>query len=302
MFETGTRIMILASSRRKGPGPRKGSVGYVSTTRQFDYFQNFTASLHEVFFTRYGFEETRRIERKPVICAFPILKEGEDTPLQVKSFIRRVISPKHEKDWNSVRASFDVNASVPIAVAVPDNVNKIDITEAPDNEFKAWTHSINYNQRIIHRIHEALMRGHFVNSKDSRICEENLELLRAMGSDRDFRDVTLSDITATKQRKELFVSTVRMLMSVLLGGVNNDTEMKLIAHGVMAAFGISSKDDKVQRLYSSLAASMFRPQALFVAEQVIESKGDEDFKKQMKVVKQTRDELLRLSSRLEVAE
>ena len=300
MFEKGTRILILASTRRKGAGPRKGSVGYVSTCVHDEYSRDFIASSNEVFFTRYGFEESKRMERKHIISVFPVTQDGEDVPTQVKSCIRRIISPKNDKTWNELRSSFGAALSVPIVIAVPDSINKINLVEDDDIEFKAWAQSILYNPWFLHKAHETLMRGHFKNAKDALISEFNLNKLREMSNDKDYRSVVLSDISSDRANKEHFINIIR-LFTVLFGVKDHRDEMVHAIREIRSAFG---KEKGLFRRHALpyLSSHLFNSVDLMVVQESAKIANDKEFKSVVDMIMQTRSELLRLSSRLEMSE
>lgn len=83
MFDTGTRVVVLASSTKKGFGPKRGSIGYVSSQQPTSFIHHmnphdslsFLSMPITVAFSRYGFEEKRRCEFRTVINVLPVIVE-----------------------------------------------------------------------------------------------------------------------------------------------------------------------------------------------------------------------------------
>lgn len=86
MIQNGKRSIVVVSSKRKGIGPKVGSIGYVVGNFHAPIYVKelgVYAALCEVLFTRYGFEKSEeRMEKKHFINVFPanILGMGRHDP------------------------------------------------------------------------------------------------------------------------------------------------------------------------------------------------------------------------------
>ena len=148
MFRTGSKIVIVASSKSKGLGPKRGSEGYIGNKLAENIFveYGFVATIFDVFFTRYGFEKGTRNERKRLLFVYPISKgSSEPVETQIKSMIKRVQSPKSKSMWEEVRhemskhsvSPFEPNVTVSntqIALAVPTLTSTTDLSKVNETE------------------------------------------------------------------------------------------------------------------------------------------------------------------------
>jgi len=208
MFDLGTKIVILASTRKKGVGPRKGSVGYASALQNRGTFDHFAlaATLNEVFFFRYGFETQQRLEKKAIISVFPIIKpEQGDIHSQVRSVVKRIHSPKSSKVWDEIRAYFDVVPRVPITLAAPLSCCRTNMSEASKKEFYAWMESLLLSSN--------LGSHHIANAKMPSLSMDTLEMIRNMIMDRGYKQSRMEDFTSSDKYKKQTLEFMRPLLA-----------------------------------------------------------------------------------------
>ena len=73
MFDEGAQIQLVASTRRKKAGPRRGSLGFVSEINCSGDIHDIRYYLVTVMFHRFGFEKKTRAEKQRVVMALPFL-------------------------------------------------------------------------------------------------------------------------------------------------------------------------------------------------------------------------------------
>jgi hypothetical protein len=241
MFEPGTKVILVESSLHKTIGPRKGSIGYVSNcsftrtipaiTEGFGSF-NVVASLCEIVFIRFGFEEHGRVERKHVISIFPLIKNGnlfnKDNKKEtikesicgidkhVKDLCNMIASQKDSYLWENIRDNCEVSSSVPVALIVPLSYDTTDLTTCKDVEFKAWITSYLNSIPISKFVDSTGKSSHYTNYNDSILNKsETWGHLHLLTSDRDYRhDYIRNHLMGIEERKECIL-LVRKIIATL---------------------------------------------------------------------------------------
>lgn len=109
MFNIGTRVVVLASSIKKGFGPKRGSIGYVSSQSQSSFADriyphsllSFISTPMTIAFSRYGFEKKRRCELRSVVNILPAFMgevKNVDKAREVKDVINLFQNGEFEKN------------------------------------------------------------------------------------------------------------------------------------------------------------------------------------------------------------
>jgi hypothetical protein len=216
MFDLGTKIVILASTRKKGVGPRKGSVGYASACQNRGIFDQYAlvTTLNEVFFFRYGFETQERVEKKAIISVFPIIKPDQgDIHSQVRSLIKRIHSPKSSQVWDEVRAYYDVVPRVPITLVAPLNCCRTDVSKASTKEFYSWLESLLLGSNLLSFLNDAVSSRHVTNTKMSTINMDSLEMIRNMIMDKGYKQSRMADFSHSAKAKKETVEFLQPLLA-----------------------------------------------------------------------------------------
>lgn len=109
MFNIGTRVVVLASSIKKGFGPKRGSIGYVSSQNQSVFIDriyphsllSFISTPMTIAFSRYGFEKKRRCELRSVVNILPAFMgeiKNVDKAREVKDVINLFQNGEFERN------------------------------------------------------------------------------------------------------------------------------------------------------------------------------------------------------------
>ena len=237
MFEPGTKVILAESSLHKTIGPRKGSIGYVSNcsftraittiTEGFGSF-NVVASLCEIVFIRFGFEEHGRMERKSVISVFPIIKNGRllnsdnkkeinsEIPKQIKDLCRMISTQRDFHLWENVRDVCEVSSNVPVALVIPLNYDITDLTTCNDLEFKAWITSYLNSISLIKFINNTGQSLHYTNYNDVELNKsETWDYLYRLVNDREFRADCIRQYSGGIEEKKKGILLMRRIISAL---------------------------------------------------------------------------------------
>ena len=238
MFEPGTKVILVESSLHKTVGPRKGSIGYVSNslhtriipiiTEEFASF-NVVASLCEIIFIRFGFEERGRAERKTVISLFPVIKNGRmldknnknekekinfDVKEQVEDFCRMIASPKEAYLWEKARDAYDVSNNVPIVLATPISYDTTNLKTCDELEFKTWVTSHLISVPFIKIVSKTIQSLHFTKYNDGALGDSDMwDYLHRLTNDREFRG---GWIQKSVEEREKCILLIRKLVAVIL--------------------------------------------------------------------------------------
>lgn len=160
MFPIASEVTILTSSMKKGTGARRGSIGHVVATGN-PAFLNETGVISQqtlVLFNRFGFEKSKRIEKKWVINVFPFIQlnknveKGFDNERVVSETIKFLRNENYNHDnWTNIRNMYDVDKSVPICFlsTIPHRVK--DLSKNPIT-FGRWMTAHMLNQGFRHQI------------------------------------------------------------------------------------------------------------------------------------------------------
>lgn len=141
MFEIGTKVIVLASSRRTGLGPKRGSVGYISKINQIMYIRpkNLTVFSCTVYFYRFGFEKKIRAEKKKVLALFPYCFIRPD---ETRKLINKLngSGPEGELGYKNLFKAAAIKMDT--CVLGPCFSEISDLTACSDKEFYCWMSSI----------------------------------------------------------------------------------------------------------------------------------------------------------------
>lgn len=230
MFDLGSKIILISSSHGKSTGPRRGSTGYFSQRLASRVFLDYSvcAFFGDVFFTRYGFEKKRRMERKQIINIFPIIKRGigEDIEQQVINTANKLTSEKNNEIQEIIRGYLEAPPTTPIVMASSHGCSE-SMLEGNRTEVRAWVESVLSNQDFCLFLHSAINSGHYRNASVLELrAQQTWERIRVMSMDRNFRRSVLDGWV---KDPELLSSAITLLRSIIimmerkriLGVINN---------------------------------------------------------------------------------
>lgn len=275
MFRIGSKVVIVASTKKKGTGPKRGSECYIGDEKAFGIFPNFgiVASIFEVFFCKYGFEKKRRSERKRVIFVYPIAeKSNSSIEQQIRSLVKRVNSPKSESVWNKVRESFDVMMSTQIVIGVPA-LNKItNLNEVAEEEFMAWTESIFSSSTFCEFVFELTKTGHFNNAKEPRLRSvQNVVNLRSIFSvNKSQKDELVSQMIMSYGGKVQLIEIIRLFLAfensrrdrLVMFAISFDHIFSSLVESYKKRDEIPVRSDVITTLFSKIYPNIFEEKLL----------------------------------------
>jgi hypothetical protein len=208
----GSKVIAVTSSVKKGTGPRRGSIGYIS-----DISTNTTYAGHGVFvqpvkivFTRYGFESKTRKERKPFINMLPIMRkntahdymkktEGVDTTTLFWARMKSVLTRP------AGRSRIAHGILVPL---------EADLMKCGSEEFNIWLGS----HILSRKFYDAMYLITSNNKKlDGVIDTEITNTLLAMASNKNLRSIWMKACQEgpnSRELKKLLIKTIRQITSI----------------------------------------------------------------------------------------
>ena len=161
MFDIGTQVVVLASSTKKGLGPKKGSTGYISSQRKSAFADRINPHSHLSFlsmptivgFSKYGFEEKRRCEFRMVMNILPAFTGGPkkiDKAREVKNIIGLFQSDEFEKNFRWEKwalSSHNMHKPKLVVLAPVRNLKAENMLNQP-MEARAWMESFLRNSVV----------------------------------------------------------------------------------------------------------------------------------------------------------
>ena len=300
MFDLGTKIVILASTRKKGVGPRKGSLGYASSCQNRGTFDQYglAATLNEVFFFRYGFETQERVEKKAIISIFPIIKPDQgDIHDQVRSLVKRVYSPKSSQVWDEIRAYFDVVPRVPITVAAPLNCHRTDLSKVGTKEFYAWLESLFLGTPLLSFLNDAVNSQHVTNSETIGLGLSDLEMFRTMAMDRGFKQARMKEMASDEFTRK---HTVELLRPLIAFAGRWETKNTINGYESYLANSLPMTSGKFppNLLLDHLSTYIYTPAIVAAFRRTLASVGHKQALRVMEDIEYTKAEIMVLSSQL----
>lgn len=205
MFTPGSKIAVIESSCERRLGPKKGSIGYVTSSRNVVIYpmKNYVVTAAEVgvYFTRYGFERKERQERKTIVALLPLKKvlpaekEGlraacVDAVERTKYFIRdrsaldSLFKFKGSHGSNRLVDMLCTGRKTPVVVAAPVSCAGDNPVTMTDIEFSAWLSSHIFNKAFSTFIMEALLERGRLRKNCDIDSEVLVEMLACNGSKR----------------------------------------------------------------------------------------------------------------------
>lgn len=211
MFDLGTKITLIASSHKK-TGPRKNSIGYITTSRNSSssYKDKIVTIPATVKFLRYGNEEKYRFETKQLLLAFPIIANNIENKLKI--FMDTVNSSKYTGLREQLCNRLAMVSNTTVAVAVPMYTPNISFEFCRSEEFYCWFESCLLSQQVGTFINKALLSKHLFKKGTECITAQELCLLRDMIIDKYTRQHVLKDICSHHYERVKWISILRMLL------------------------------------------------------------------------------------------
>jgi hypothetical protein len=228
MFDSGTKVKVLASTRRKKAGPRRGSVGYVGDFEMCLVIPELDvrASLFQVYFHQFGLEKNAsRMEKREVIVLSPTMPMPAKEAKEVIGKLSRKLTTGEDKVWSPVRASFGRKQMTPVVLMAPVYG---DLMRAKANELYCWISSLVTSSDFHQYTGKAHSQGHtwshFMGRKDygplSRRTMQNLNDMSGNTQSRKNWASSLAD--CSKDLKAVAIRDIHIYRSeVIRFAINN---------------------------------------------------------------------------------
>ena len=219
MFSPGTRVVVLASSVSKGLCPKKNSIGYVISASEAysisfgegSKTKQFLISLTEVMFSRYGNEQKRRCEHRPIVNILPIPMSSltPDTSKILNSFVNGEL--KSNSYWNEeVRNMMTEDYKTPVGVIAPAGEFRLNhLSPGNREETSAWMQCLLMDPGFLQSAYDRL--GFLGQAKDKT---EEVNVLRWICESRHNRTNRIELIAWALDRNENLIKTVRVMRTV----------------------------------------------------------------------------------------
>lgn len=243
MFNTGTRIIALASSLSAKTGPKRGSVGYVrdldikdnigniinKNGMFFDESRMWFLKLHLIYFVRYGFEKKSRIESKFFINLVPYLSDHEAKVLALaetslgESSMEQVVDQKIKAVEN-----FDPDRSPfidELRYRITNMYGKVDvytgmITPMPTRKgldtcdiinFEAWLRSMLDDEGLTH-INDVMLNKY--EMLRNAVSADMLDVIGKMRADRHYREDFTAKVSKSPFLRDMLVTSLRKMVAI----------------------------------------------------------------------------------------
>lgn len=287
MFDLGAKIILVASSHHKKTGPRRGSIGYVTTL----YHSQSSIGNKSIFvtpssvrFLRYGNEKRHRFEAKQVLLVFPVIRDNTEESL--KAFINTINADKYVNDWNGVRATMSMPESTPIAIAAPIYTPEVSFKTCTNEELRCWFESCLLSQQISGFVNKALVSRHPFKENIPCVTEQQLIMLREMIISKQVRQAMMNDMWEVAATRNKWIKLIRMVAIVAEGSEQEAIHKNLYE---VAGAGLFSRDGSgtviPTSVYKILTPYIFRNKFEVFKNIFINRKGFPKIIKEMEAIK-----------------
>ena len=223
MFDLGAKIILVASSCHKKTGPRKDSIGYVTSLFHAHASignKSIFVTPASVKFLCYGNEKRHRFETKQVLLVFPFINNPTEGSL--KAFINIINSDKYVNDWNRVRASVSRTDKAPIVMAAPIYTPEISFETCTHEELRCWFESCLLSQQISAFVNKALISSHTFRENIPCITKHRLTMLREMIISKQVRNGIMNDMYEDISLRNELIKIMRMV-TIIAEGFEQET-------------------------------------------------------------------------------
>lgn len=287
MFDLGAKIILVASSCHKKIGPRKDSIGYVTSL----FHSHASIGNKSIFvtpasikFLYYGNEKRHRFETKQVLLVFPFINNPIEGGL--KAFINIINSDKYINEWNNIRASMSMTDKIPIAMAAPIYTPEISFETCTHAELRCWFESCLLSQQTSSFVNKALLSRHTFRGEIPCITKYRLTTLREMIMSKQVRRTIMNDMYEDISLRNEWIKIVRMV-AILAEGFEQEVILNKLYE--ISAASLYDRDDKgvvlPTEVYKILAPYVFRSKFKSFKNVFVNRKGFPKIIKEMEAIK-----------------
>jgi len=262
MFDPGTKVVVLASSIKKGTtGPRKGSVGYInskardSNTVAWDESTRLLTGMVDITFSRYGFEKSNRRETKNVCNFIPVPLRQKNGVIEnaIDDIVQKMETPNFLSKMEYVLQQGipheTINKKPIVILGVPDCCGS-NLVDCSHNEFCCWFESILINNTTnINRIQHIYEGNYYAIGLN--ISLESVKLLLDCVYSNDQRRVFYETVKKDKALRIDAVTTIRKICTITDKRVLNNLNFL----GVASSF--SKSNINYNTFYNYFAGNLF---------------------------------------------
>lgn len=287
MFDLGTKIILVASSCHKKTGPRKDSVGYVTTlfhSQSSICNKNIFVTPASVKFLQYGNEKKHRVETKSILLLFPAIKDCTEESL--KAFINIINSEKYVNDWNGVRAAVSLKENIPVAIAAPIYTPEVSFETCTHEELRCWFESCLLSQQISSFVNKALISYHPFRKEINCVTKNHLTTLRKMIIEKQERHLMIKDMYEDISLRKQWIGLMRMISIISEGAEQENILNSLYEISATNLYGRDSEGVVFQtEVYKILIPYIFRNKFKAFKNIFINKKGFSKPIKEMEAIK-----------------
>jgi hypothetical protein len=230
MFDIGSRVIVLSSSFSSGTGPKRGSLGYVDDLFSiaaeetfFDEDNELFARHHKIYFTRYGFEKSGRLESHFFISVIPSIDGHQAKKILDGLSVEEVVEKKIEEMTKINPDTLNFFSGMRHMVAGKYGVKNVhvgmlslatpscDLMSCSPNDLRAWLDCVVTNEKLLATVQEML---HNPAKLDKTIPYDDIERVLTLKSDRGFRSQVLADSIINAKTREWLITTIRKVVAV----------------------------------------------------------------------------------------
>ena len=224
MFNVGSSVIVIASSQKSGTGPRKGSIGFMSSLGQGTIVienPNYPLICYktEIAFSRFGYEQSHRGEFKTVLALFPIplhRKVNDKLVCTVDDLCHKVGSSNKElfKDLEHVMGRDEARSSITVVIS-PLLSGVVPVNQMNFESKILWIKCI-LKGEMAHFLYRSIEQRHFTQATDKDLASVGLwDLIKAgiLGGSSGWAQLhtTLEHSRQTTQRLVKILTLARVI-------------------------------------------------------------------------------------------
>ena len=228
MFNTSTKVAVLASSNTKNIGPKHGSIGYAVSEGAPYYVPHLLSpnitdgmmlSRSKVAFIRYGFGKERpKYEYKPILNVFPIIDKSTKTE-GFDKLVSKVVNKFSKEDfgskfWLNCKADIVGATRANVCIMAPILTLGVDLRTCSNLEFSAWFNNTLSSYDAKSALSRIIANTHYLSKLPSVESRQVAVNLRSCMMDVTHKSRYLNDIIDSPETRALVVEFIRLLYSI----------------------------------------------------------------------------------------
>jgi hypothetical protein len=228
MFNTSTKVAVLASSNTKNIGPKHGSIGYAVSEGAPYYVPHLLSpnitdgimlSRSKVAFIRYGFGKERpKYEYKPVLNVFPIIDKSAKTE-GFDEIVTKVVNKFSKEDfgnkfWLNSKANIMGATSANVCIMAPILTLGVDLRTCSNLEFSAWFNNTLNSYDVKSSLSRIIANRYYLSKLPSVESRQVAVNLRSCMVDLIHKSNYLRDIIDSSETRTPVIEFTRLLYSI----------------------------------------------------------------------------------------